>query len=261
MSGGAGVERVWMEVRRSAKSTILYLTLLFAGIVVGLGIIDHLTGTKFWDGYTTYRIAFDDVKGVVASRTALRLDGVPAGAVTGVQLVHGEPVVTISLEHQYAPLYRNARVTLRPNTPLEDMYIDITSRGSRSAGALGSSEILPPQQTTSPVDISSVLDVLQPSTRLDVSTVLQELSQGTADRGASLRAAFVQLAPFLASTQRLSIELEHRHGELADLVHNFQGLTGVLGTRDRQIATLVSAGNSTLSAAAANNTALGQTIQ
>jgi hypothetical protein len=42
--------------------------------------------------------------------------------------------VTVSIDQRYEPIYRDARVEIRPNTPLQDMYVDIVSRGTRAAG-------------------------------------------------------------------------------------------------------------------------------
>ena len=50
-------------------------------------------------------------------------------------------------------------------TPLEDMYVDIVSRGSKRAGVLSSGDVLPVSRTVSPVEISSVLDVFDTNTR------------------------------------------------------------------------------------------------
>src|SRR6202007_1954217 len=105
----------------------------------------------------------------------LRLAGVKAGSITNSALVDGRGVLTINLESKYAPLYRDARVRIRPVTPLEDMYVNIESRGHSSAGELKGSEILRAAHTISPVEIGTVLDVFDNGTRANAAALLNQL--------------------------------------------------------------------------------------
>ena len=63
---------------------------------------------------------------------------------------------------------------IRLVTPLEDMYVDITSRGDKRAGVLSGNQILPAGQAVSPVQISSVLDSFDSDTRARLSTLLNQ---------------------------------------------------------------------------------------
>jgi ABC-type transporter Mla subunit MlaD len=183
------------------------------------------------------------------------------GTVTGSELVRGRPVLTLSLQSQYAPVYRDASIRIRPVTPLEDMYVDITSRGHRSAGAVTPNAILPGTQTASPVAISSVLDAFGADTRARLATLLDQLGAGLSDRGANLRASFQAIAPFLVVASNLSSALAQRHVELASLVHNFAGLSGELALRDTQLSGLVRNANSTLAVLAQRSAPFTATIR
>ena len=141
-------DRFKLELRRSAGPGLLYLLLVIGGLATAADIISNLTGTKPWDSYKVYRASFTDVKGVIPGSTSLRIAGVEVGTVTGANLVGGHPVLTLSLQSRYAPLYRNAQVRIRPVTPLEDMYVDITSRGTPNAGVLGGNAVLPTSDTS-----------------------------------------------------------------------------------------------------------------
>ena len=67
----------------------------------------------------------------------MTIAGVEVGLVGGVELEHGRAVVTMDIDKQYAPIYRDATVLLRPRTPLKDMYLALDP-GTRSAGAIPS---------------------------------------------------------------------------------------------------------------------------
>jgi virulence factor Mce-like protein len=242
----AGLDRLKLELKRAAGPGLLYILLVMAGLATGADIIRNLAGDKPWISYKSYKIAFSDVKGVVPGRVELRLAGVKAGSITNSQIVNGQAVLTVNLEKKYAPLYRDAVVRIRPVTPLEDMYVDITSRGHKRAGELSGKQILPMSQTTSPVEIGTVLDVFNTDTRGHLATLLDELGRGLPDRGRNLRWAFQQLAPFLRSTQKLSVALSSRRQNLTRLVHQFGGVAQELGSHDRQLASFVKSADATL---------------
>jgi ABC-type transporter Mla subunit MlaD len=260
MSRSATSDRLKLELRRAAGPGLLYVLLILAGLLTAADVIGNLAGTKPWNSYTKYRVAFANVKGVIPGSTTLRIAGVEVGTITGSQLVNGRPVLTLSLESQYAPLYRDASIRIRPVTPLEDMYVDITSRGHRSAGVV-SDAILPATQTASPVAISSVLDAFGADTRARLTTLLDQLGAGLGDGGANLRASFEAIAPFLAVADNLSSALAQRRVELAALVHNFAGLSSELALRDTELSGFVRNADSTLGALAHNNAPFAATIQ
>src|SRR5207249_6109468 len=72
--------------------------------------------------------------------------GVKVGDVQSVTLRNGVAVVSVDMEKKYAPVYRNARVLLRPKTGLKDMYLALDP-GSHSAGALPSGGTIPVSNT------------------------------------------------------------------------------------------------------------------
>jgi ABC-type transporter Mla subunit MlaD len=260
MSRSGTRDRLKLELKRAAGPGLLYVLLIIAGLLTAADILSNLAGTKPWKSYTKYRVAFSNAKGVIPGSTTLRIAGVDVGTVTGTELVNGRPVLTLSLESQYAPLNKDAAVRIRPVTPLEDMYVDITSRGHKRAGAVSGNEILPAAQTASPVAISSVLDNFQADTRARLATLLDQLGAGLSDGGANLRASFEAIAPFLSVADNMSSALAQRRIALARLVHNFAGLSQELASRDTQLSGFVRYANSTLGAIAQNNAPFAATI-
>jgi virulence factor Mce-like protein len=240
---------------------MLYLLLLLAALIAGWVILKNQAVQWPWQSYYVVRVAVPDAKGVVAGKQDVRIAGVNVGLITQSQLVNGSPVLTLSIDPQYAPLYRNARLRLRPITPLEDMYLEIDSRGTPAAGKLTSAEVLPARQTAIPVDISRVLNTFDAPTRPWLTHLLDELGRGLSDRGAQLQAAFVQLAPFLHAAQQVTDAIAVRRRDTADLVHNLGVLTAALAQRQAQLTGLVSAGDSTLGVLAANDHPLDSTLR
>jgi virulence factor Mce-like protein len=261
VSQSAARDRIKLELKRAAGPGLLYVLLVIAGLLVAADIISNLAGTKPWDSYTKYRVAFTDAKGIIPGSTTVRIAGVNVGTVTGSQLVDGRPVLTISLESRYAPMYRDASLRIRPVTALEDMYVDISSRGDKNAGVLQGNAILPATQTTSPVEVGQVLDTFGVDTRARLATLLDQLGAGLSDGGTKLRASFEAIAPFLVVANRMSSALAQRHVELAQLVHNFGGLSQELALRDTELSGFVRNADATLAALANNNAPFAATIQ
>jgi ABC-type transporter Mla subunit MlaD len=256
-------DRTRLEIRRAFVPFLLFVLLVVAGVLTGANTIRNLAGDKPWKSYVKYRVAFENVEGVVPGRHELRIAGVKAGSITDSKLVDGQPVMTVNVEKKYAPLYRDAHVRIRPVTPLEDMYVDIESRGHPRAGELRSGEhgdILPVTQTQSMVEIGRVLDVLDEDARARLAALLTQLGKGLKDNGAQLRAAFAEIAPFLTTAERMGRALTERRENLARLVHNFGGITQVLARRDKQLAQFVTSGEGVLSELAQNDRPLSATL-
>ncbi len=254
-------DRFALEMKRASGPFFLYVLLVIGGMLTAADIISHLTGTKPWDAYTQYQVAFSDVKGV-ASATSLREAGIEVGDVAGSRIVGNHAVVTLNLLSKYAPLYKNAELEIRPVTPLDDMYVDIVSRGTKSAGVLRPNEIVPISQTQSPVEIADVLDVFDTDTRDELSTLLNQLGAGlSGDGGEELRASFEELVPFLNVAGKMTSAMAQQRTRLAQLVHTFGGISQELDTRDTQLAQFVSYANDTLASLAHSSGPLGQTIQ
>lgn len=255
-------ERLFLELRRARVPFVWLLVLFVGGGTASWVILRNISAAKPWEHYVEYRMALPTAKGLLAGRTEARVSGVQgAGTVKAVDLVDGRPVMTLQLKRKYAPLYRDARVRVRPQSPVEDLYVDVVDRGSPRAGVLDAHTILPESQVQTEVEIGRVLGTFPADTRRYLATVIDELSNGLGDRGASLREAFAQLAPFLTDAQRLTVELAERRRNVARLVHNLGGVTDVLGRRDRQLTALVRSGSATLGELARNDGPLAATLK
>jgi phospholipid/cholesterol/gamma-HCH transport system substrate-binding protein len=252
--------RLALEIRRSRGGLAALLALLAITTVAVVVIAGGLRLNMPWSSEYTVRVAVDNAKGVVPGKQEVRLAGIPVGEITGAQLVGGRPILTLTLQSQYAPLYRNARLRLRPKTPLDDLYMDIEDRGTTAAGELTSSQILPAQRTIVPVDVGPVLDSFTGDTRVRLAEAINELGAGLKDHGQQFDQALVDLAPFLRAAQRLTREMAVRQAATRHLIHNFRLMMEALGSRDRQLRELVSGGAQTFSEIAAQDSSLSQVI-
>ena len=169
----------------------------------------------------------------------------PAGTIEAVQRDGTQLVILARIRSQYGPVYRNARAEVRPITPLNDVYLDITDPGTPSAGRAVAGQPLPQSQTTTSVTVPDVLDGLTSDARQNAYRLLDNLGNGLSDGGLKLRQAFVQLGPFLQDAGTLTRAVALHQTETEDLIHDAAVLTATLATRQAQLKRLVATGAAT----------------
>jgi ABC-type transporter Mla subunit MlaD len=235
-----------LELRRAIRPLVMLAIGFTATAGAGYYILRNINGGI---GSThTVRFEVADATGVVPGRAEVRFYGISAGEVTGVHLEHGHAVLTATVADKYGPVYRDARAQVRPNTALQDMYLDIVDRGTPTAGKVSSSYAVPLSQTRSPINVADVLNTFKPDVRTQLYTMFDQLGNGLQDRGADLRRAFVLLAPFLQIAGNVSKQLAVRATLTKQLIHNAAGLSTVLASRSTQLHQLITAGTNSLQA-------------
>lgn len=252
------MERLRLELKRSRKPALLYIYLLAVG-AFALGIVlKNQFYNRFWEDKYEFQAQFADVKGVTPGAQRVKIAGVTVGVVTKSKVVDGRPVLTMQLKEEYGPIYRDAKIRLRPLTPLQDMYVDIESRGTERAGRLDAP--LTAARTVSPVDISRVLNEFPTSTRTRMQVLLSQMGRGLEDNGETLKWAFTELTPFLQAAQRTTTVLSGRRQQTSRLITNLHRLTTALAGRDKELRTFVTSGNATLGELSSADRALDATF-
>ncbi|MEA2456221.1 MAG: phospholipid/cholesterol/gamma-HCH transport system substrate-binding protein, partial [Thermoleophilaceae bacterium] len=254
-------DRLRLEIQRAGRPFLVVLTALLLGMA-SLGLLLVRLGVSL-PGQTHYdvRVAVDDAVGVVAGSDEVRISGVVVGKIVTVGLHDGQAVLTARIEPRFGPLYRDARLRLRPKTPLEDMYLNVEDRGTPGAGRVPDGGLLDAQRTRTPVHIAAVLDVFNTDVRTRVAQGIDELGRGLDGHGEDFRAALTEIAPFLAAARRLTTETAIRAQATRRLVHNFTLLNEELARRGDQVVGLVRHGSGVLGELAAVDRPLGATIE
>jgi len=253
-------ERVRLELRRSVASAVL----VACGVAVAVGAMSVIFGKIHvrwpWQHTETYQFALADVTGVLPHQNEVRVAGLRVGTITATKLKGGAATLTVSIDPKYGQLYRDARVKLRPQTALQDMYLDVVSRGTPAAGRLSESQPLPVTQSQGSVDVASVLDAFNGDTRVHLTQLIDELGVGLDDNGDQLKAAFVALFPFVKAASRLAGQVAVQRTATARLVHNARLITAELGRRDEQLTALIRDGSATVTALGEHERQVGETL-
>lgn len=235
-----------LELKRARRP----LAILAVGVAVAAAAGDYILNNINGGIAGSHTLQFEvaDATGAVPGRGEARFYGVGAGQITNVRLLHGHAVLTATIANRFGPIYKNATAELRPNTALQDMYLDVVNRGTPGAGIARPNVVIPMNQTQSPVNLANVLNAFQPDVRTQLNNLLDQLGNGLQDRGQDLRQAFITLAPFLRIAGNLSHQLAVRATLTKQLVHNAATLSGVLASRSTQLHGLITNGTETLTA-------------
>ncbi|MCW3039308.1 MAG: Mammalian cell entry related domain protein [Solirubrobacterales bacterium] len=252
--------RVKLEAKRSRLD---FAVLLFGFGVALLGagyIFSHVAPTLV---KSSREVSFtvDSARAVRPGLNDVRVKGVPAGRISGVKLQDGKAVVTVKIEKKYGPIYNDAKAELRPNSALEDQFLDVVDRGTPATGEARAGHPLPPSQTSTPVAVDDVLNVFNGRTRARLRVLLADLGQGLDDNGQQLGDAFVAATPLLKAAEKLTQQLARRKANTERLIHNTGILTGELARRDVQVRTLVRDGSTTLATLQAGSGDLDATLR
>jgi phospholipid/cholesterol/gamma-HCH transport system substrate-binding protein len=244
--------------------------LVVAAIGVSAYILEHQPSFVFGQSYYTVRAPFATAAAVTAGQgQAVTIAGVQVGQVGGVSLHDGQAVVTMNIYKQYAPIYRNATVLLRPRTPLKDMYLELDP-GTRGAGRVPNGATLSAASTQPDVDLSEILSSLDSDTRNYLVLLLSAGAQAFHDPGsrdgtapsavADLRSTLKRFEPLDRDTKRFATLLATRQANIRRAIHNLNLVTNAFGGVEGQLASLIRASDTNFSAIAANDTQLQQTL-
>jgi phospholipid/cholesterol/gamma-HCH transport system substrate-binding protein len=177
----------------------------------------------------------------------------------------------MNIYKQYAPIYRNATVLLRPRTPLKDMYLELDP-GTPSAGRVPDGASLSAANTQPDVDLSEILSSLDSDTRNYLVLLLSGGAQAFHDPGsgngpapspaavADLRSALKRFAPLDRDTKRFAALLATRRARIRRAIHNLNLVTNAFGGVEAQLASLIRASDTNFSSIAANDVQLQQTL-
>jgi phospholipid/cholesterol/gamma-HCH transport system substrate-binding protein len=238
------------------RDFVAILGLVAGALVIAGYVLYHQPAFTFGQSYYSVRAQFASSAAVTPGQgQAVTIAGVQVGEVGDVRLVDGRAVVTMNIFHQYAPIYRDATVLLRPRTPLKDMYLALDP-GTRQAGAVPDGGLLSSASTSPDIDLDQILSSLDADTRSYLLLLLSGGAQAFRDPATTvvaLRGTLKRFAPLDRDTRSFATLLAARSGNLRLAIHNLQRVATSLGAVDGQLASLIVASNANFSAISSQN--------
>jgi phospholipid/cholesterol/gamma-HCH transport system substrate-binding protein len=249
------------QVGRYGKWLVAIAFLVVVGAASGAFILaQERFSSPFANRYTLHA-QFTNVSGLTPGLgQPVNVAGVRVGEVLDANVQQGDAVVTMSIDPAKLPhVYADATATLAPNTPLEDMEVDLDP-GLRSEPPLASGATIAQSHTDVPPNYDDLTRTLDADTRDYFGALVDAADRGLRGQGTSLRRAFRALGPTTAQVRQISHLLAGRRLELQRVVHNLGTLSQAAQGTDHDLARVVSAGDLTLHALASQDSALSDAV-
>ena len=217
-----------------------------------------LVGQEFYELQAELQTAQAVVPG---QGQTVNIAGVKVGDIGEVHLEDGRAVVKMLIDTEFAPVYRDATILLRPKTGLKDMFLELDP-GTRGAGAMRENERISVSNTLPDVNPDEILAQLDGDTRAYLRVLLNSGADALSGDGpADLRETFKRFEPSARDAGRITKLLAARRGNVRRVIHNFQELATELGTKDRQLGELVDTANANFEAISNQDVRLRQALR
>jgi virulence factor Mce-like protein len=255
--------------RRSASSRRGGVTPFKAGLIAVVIVVvatyfAYTQANPFADAFQ-FQAAFNTVNNLRAD-APVRIAGVEVGVVKEVAPLGDSEdgaMVTMEIEDHGLPIHEDAELKVRPRIFLEgNEFVDLQP-GSPSAPALEEDDVIPVNQTATPVQFGQVLSTLQTDTREDLRTLLEEFGlkalKGGGARGFRDSIKYWEDA-YKNSALANEAALGTQPGDLFRVLNGQQQVAEALTRAPEDLADLVTNFNTTAAAFASEDDALQATI-
>jgi len=248
------------QIRRYGRELLAAIALIAIGTATAVVILAEQNFRWPWESSYTVKAEFTSAQAVTAGQgQQVTVSGVKVGDVAGVDLENGHAVITLDIDPQYGPIYRDAHMLLRPRTGLKDMEV-VLDPGTKAAGAIPDGGTLPESQTQPDVNPDEVLAALDSDTRRYLASAVNALGTGLQGNGAALRRFFVAGEPTAREAQRLLDTLAGRRQQIAQLVHNYSQIAAAAGSREGDIRRIIRFSSTALGALARQDGAIRSSL-
>lgn len=210
------------------------------------------------DSYTI-KAAFKDSAGL-RKNSSVKVGGVVGGTVTDLDLGKGDlAVATLKLD-KGVTVGDGARANVRPVNLLGEKYVELLP-GDFKGKPWASGATIPDKDTSAPVELDEVLDILRPDTRTALRLLINEAGVGMAGRGSDFNSLLDRLPPTLDQTRKLIGSFAADTTRLGDLVEQGDRVLGsITGKRD-DLNELVDQAGQALQETSDRRAALGASVQ
>jgi phospholipid/cholesterol/gamma-HCH transport system substrate-binding protein len=248
--------RTWQRVRTEPKlgRNVTVIALLVA-VAAGVGgyILNHERLSWPWDRSFTFYATFADTPGVSPGHgQEVRIAGVHVGEIAGVDVDdRGNARLDLSIDPKYA-VYTNATVVMRPKSPLNEMYVEL-SPGGPPAARLSNGDTLPLANSQAPVQIDQVLGHLDTNTREALTGLLEQSDVALANARQNLPGGLSATDLVAKHLQPVVAALQTRQDTLRTLVSALSEISTAIGGNDARLTNLVNSLDQTLRSLGGHN--------
>jgi phospholipid/cholesterol/gamma-HCH transport system substrate-binding protein len=219
-------------------------------------------------GYSV-RAIFDNASFVVPGED-VKIAGVKVGKVESLGVENKKAVITFSIDEPgFAPFHTDAHCAVRPQSLIGERYVECTPGTDKTpelatidSGEPGAgNHLMPLRQTSSPVDVDLVTNVMRLPYRQRFAIIINEFGTALAGRSNDLNEAIHRANPALRETDRVLAILAKQNRVLANLAADSDAVIEPLARKRKRIAHFVVAANETGQATAERSADIERTFE
>jgi len=253
-------------IREHLKDFVAILVLIVLGLVTtGVILAKQQANLPSWIpglGKDRFELKaeFSSAQAVTPGQgQTVNISGIRVGSVSGVSLEHGNAIVTMQVDNEYAPLiHPDASLLLRPRTGLQDMTIEVDP-GTRG-GRVEEGATLPLANTQPNVQPDEVLATLDGDTQSFLQLLLQGGAKGLR-HAPKLSSGLRRLEPTARDLAEIGRALATRRQNIERVITNLGLLMKELGKRDTQLSGFVRSSNAVLASFARQEASIRGTLR
>jgi ABC-type transporter Mla subunit MlaD len=225
----------------------------------------------------TYRVRaiFENAFSVIPGED-VKVAGVKVGKVDDLDVTRDQKAaVVLRIDRPgFKDFRRDAECTIRPQSLIGERFVECSPTQPRPDGTKpppalrriprgeGRGQyLLPVTQTSRPVDLDLIANIMRLPERQRLSIILTELGTAVAGRGPELRQAIRNADPALKETDKVLAILAQQNGVLENLATDSDRIMAPLARDRTRVADFVDKSSVVASAAASRDTQLEQNIQ
>ncbi len=230
------------------RDTAVLAGLAVLGLASGGYILSQQRLALPWNDTFTFAADFTEAPGISPGNgQEVRMAGVTVGDITKATVTKsGKARLTFSIDpDKGSEVYDNARLVLRPKSPLNEMYVEVAAGGAPGK-PLRQGGVIPDAQTEDPEQVDEVLQHLDEQSRTAVGSLLAEADVALAHAAVALPPGVEAADGTLTSLQPVVVELTKRRENIRKLVTSLSDIAKVAGSDDARLAALVRDSRSTL---------------
>ncbi|MHA6793051.1 MlaD family protein [Pseudonocardia bannensis] len=257
------IARAWARTRSEpglSRNVAILAGLLVLGVVAGGIILGNQRFNPPWENKQIFYATFESTPGISPGNgQEVRIAGISVGDIRSASVSDdGKAVLELAVDAEHR-VYDNARVVLRPKSPLNEMYVALSPGGPPGA-PLSDGDVLPVTSSDRPVQIDEVLGHLDDNARLALTSLLSESDTALANAPTSLPDGLRGADAVLQDLQPVVAELDGRRDKLARLITALNQISTAVGGNDERISRLAASLQQTLTVVAGQSGSLDDAL-
>lgn len=257
------LRRAWDRTRTVpglGRDVTALVLLIILGTTTCAYVLVHQRYDWPWQERFEFQAEFAEVPGISPSNgQEVRIAGVTVGSIKGADVTDdGTARLTLSLEPGH-DVYQDTQLVLRPKTPLNDMYVEM-SEGTPQSGELEEGSTVPLEQTSNPVQVDRVIQNLDEDAQAGIAAILEESDVALANAPDHLAPGLAATDDTVAKFRPVMEALGKRRAELSRLVTSLSQVAEATGGDEKRLTRITTSLANTLGVISQRDDELSRTL-